>query len=178
MRLKSNFCGIFATAFIVTTTFVIASCSQDDDDYDSNMYTLAEKMETRSGGDPGGEGGYTPTPNDSDSVNVAPFPKHFFLYHEFNDEEVTCYGRIGGVLYSGKVYVSGIICKDSTAEYYWGHITETHSNVVIPGGASAGIINIQAHSAMLWVAFDACEGAAAGASFRGEKMITYDPDGE
>ena len=57
MRIKSNFCGIFATAFIVTTTFVIASCSQDDDYYDSDMYTLAEKMETRSGGDPGGGGG-------------------------------------------------------------------------------------------------------------------------
>lgn len=57
MKTKTNFCGIFATAFIVTITFVIASCSQDDDYYDSNMYTLAEKMETRSGGDPGGEGG-------------------------------------------------------------------------------------------------------------------------
>ena len=54
MKLKSNFCGIFATTFMVATAITIASCSQDDDYYDSNMYTLAEKMETRSGGDPGG----------------------------------------------------------------------------------------------------------------------------
>jgi hypothetical protein len=45
----------FATVFILTTTLTIASCSQDDDEYNSNMYTLAEKMETRSGGDPGGD---------------------------------------------------------------------------------------------------------------------------
>lgn len=51
----TNFCGIFATTFMVATAITIASCSQDDDYYDSNMYTLAEKMETRSGGDPGGE---------------------------------------------------------------------------------------------------------------------------
>lgn len=49
----TNFCGIFATVFMVATAITIASCSQDDD-YDSNMYTLAEEMDTRSGGDPGG----------------------------------------------------------------------------------------------------------------------------
>lgn len=54
MKTKTNFCGIFATTFMVATAITIASCSQDDDDYNSNMYTLAEKMETRSGGDPGG----------------------------------------------------------------------------------------------------------------------------
>lgn len=59
MKTKTNFCGIFATVFMVATAITIASCSQDDD-YDSNMYTLAEKMDTRSGGDPGG--GETPTP--------------------------------------------------------------------------------------------------------------------
>jgi hypothetical protein len=62
----TNFCGIFATTFMVATAITIASCSQDDDDYNSNMYTLAEKMETRSGGDPGG--GYTPLPNDTIEV--------------------------------------------------------------------------------------------------------------
>ena len=87
MRIKSNFCGniercskvlsfgktqihlvfrsltrTFATIFMVATAITIVSCSQDDDDYNSDMYTLAEKMETRSGGDPGGGGGYTPTP--------------------------------------------------------------------------------------------------------------------
>ena len=55
---KFSFCGIFATLF-VTTIILLASCSQDDDCYESDMYTLAE-METRNGGnggDPGGGGG-------------------------------------------------------------------------------------------------------------------------
>ena len=53
----SNLCGIFATLFVTTTMVLLASCSQDDDNYDSDMYTLAE-MGTRLGGkgDPG-EGG-------------------------------------------------------------------------------------------------------------------------
>lgn len=45
----SNFCGIFATVFVTTTIFLLASCSQDDDNYDSDMYTMAE-MGTRLGG--------------------------------------------------------------------------------------------------------------------------------
>ena len=55
MRKISNFCGIFATLFVTTTIILLASCSQDDDYYDnSEMYTLAEEMGTRSGGgDPG-----------------------------------------------------------------------------------------------------------------------------
>ena len=58
MRKFTNFCGIFATVFVTTTIILLASCSQDDDYYDnSEMYTLAEEMGTRSGGgDPGGEG--------------------------------------------------------------------------------------------------------------------------
>ncbi len=53
-----NFSGIFATAFVTTTLILLASCSQDDDYYDSEMYTLAE-MGTRlaeegESGDPGG----------------------------------------------------------------------------------------------------------------------------
>jgi len=52
---KFSFCGLFATVFVTTTIILLASCSQDDDYYESDMYTLAE-METRSGGgDPGGE---------------------------------------------------------------------------------------------------------------------------
>lgn len=54
MKFK-NFCGIFATVFVTTTIILLASCSQDDDYYESDMYTLAE-MGTRSGGgDPGGQ---------------------------------------------------------------------------------------------------------------------------
>ncbi len=57
----SNFCGIFATLFVTTTMVLLASCSQDDDNYDSDMYTLAE-MGTRLGGkgDPGEGGGNRP----------------------------------------------------------------------------------------------------------------------
>lgn len=56
MKKFTNFCGIFATLFVTTTIVLLASCSQDDDYYDnSEMYTLAEEMGTRSGGgDPGG----------------------------------------------------------------------------------------------------------------------------
>ena len=47
---KTSFCGIFATLFVTTTMVLLASCSQDDDYYESDMYTLAE-MGTRLVGD-------------------------------------------------------------------------------------------------------------------------------
>ncbi len=64
MKKFSNFCGIFATAFVTTTIILLASCSQDDDYYDSEMYTLAE-MGTRlaeegESGDPGWGGNTLP----------------------------------------------------------------------------------------------------------------------
>ena len=49
MRKITNFCGIFATLFVTTTIILLASCSQEDDNYESDMYTLAE-MGTRLGG--------------------------------------------------------------------------------------------------------------------------------
>ena len=62
MKIKfKNFCGIFATLFVTTTMVLLASCSQDDDNYDSDMYTLAE-MGTRLGGGDPGNGGYDPNP--------------------------------------------------------------------------------------------------------------------
>lgn|SRR5574344_409644 len=46
------YCGIFATLFVATTATLLTSCSQEDDDYDTDMYTLAERMGTRAlGGD-------------------------------------------------------------------------------------------------------------------------------
>lgn len=51
MRKFSNFCGIFAIVFVTTTVVLLASCSQDDDNYDSDMYTMAE-MGTRLGNAP------------------------------------------------------------------------------------------------------------------------------
>ena len=50
MKKIKNFCGIFDTVFVTTTMVLLASCSQDDDYYDSDMYTLAE-MGTRLVGD-------------------------------------------------------------------------------------------------------------------------------
>lgn len=41
------YCGIFATLFVATTATLLTSCSQEDDDYDTDMYTLAERMGTR-----------------------------------------------------------------------------------------------------------------------------------
>jgi hypothetical protein len=70
MRKISNFCGIFATLFVTTTIILLASCSQDDDNYDSDMYTLAE-MGTRLGGkgDPGSGEGY----------NIPVYVTYFYL---------------------------------------------------------------------------------------------------
>ena len=62
MRTKLIFCGIVATAFIVATIILVSSCSQDDDYYESDKYTMAEKLETRAG-ESGGGG--TPIPNDT-----------------------------------------------------------------------------------------------------------------
>ena len=47
MRKKFDFCGIFATMFVAATIFTVSSCSQDDDYYESDMYTMAEPLETR-----------------------------------------------------------------------------------------------------------------------------------
>ena len=49
MKKYQIFSIIFATVFVATTTLLISSCSQDDDYYDTDMHTLAEKRMTRSG---------------------------------------------------------------------------------------------------------------------------------
>ena len=74
MRKISKFCGIFATLFVTTTMVLLVSCSQDDDNYDSDMYTLAE-MGTRlgGGGDPGNGEAPTPKPKTEYPYSV---PKH------------------------------------------------------------------------------------------------------
>ena len=51
---KTNFCGIFATVFVVATVITLASCSQDDEFYEDGLFTRADEMMTRSGGEPGG----------------------------------------------------------------------------------------------------------------------------
>ena len=82
MRKFSNFCGIFATVFVTTTIVLLASCSQDDDNYDSDMYTMAE-MGTRLGGkgEPGsggsGTGGETPMITYNRYSDMGEYQLHF-----------------------------------------------------------------------------------------------------
>lgn len=71
MRKFSNFCGIFATVFVTTTIVLLASCSQDDDNYDSDMYTMAEMGTRLGGGDPGGGGPIPPTPYNGNPVQAG-----------------------------------------------------------------------------------------------------------
>lgn len=56
MKKDQIFSGIFATVFVASTTLIVSSCNQDDDYYDTDMHTLAEKRMTRSGEPGGGEG--------------------------------------------------------------------------------------------------------------------------
>ncbi|MDO5483231.1 MAG: hypothetical protein Q4F47_09390 [Bacteroidaceae bacterium] len=58
---KTNFCAIFATMFVVATVITLASCSQDDEYYEDGLFTRADGMMMRSGGEPGG-GGNQPRP--------------------------------------------------------------------------------------------------------------------
>ena len=57
MKKKFNLCGIFATMFVAAIIFSVSSCSQDDDYYESDMYTMAEPLETRAGLEPSPGGG-------------------------------------------------------------------------------------------------------------------------
>lgn len=115
---KFSFCGIFATLFVTTTIILLASCSQDDDYYESDMYTLAE-METRLG-DPeqGGGNGYDQEfpitrsigwkINKNDSIAIISCPVNLILrYDHFNNG--------GSVVYNG-------------------HANESIINVVVRGG--------------------------------------------
>ena len=76
---KTSFCGIFATLFVTTTIVLLASCSQDDDYYESDMYTLAE-MGTRLGGsgDPGSGGPAPVNINVPDTV-ITEFQEFYFF---------------------------------------------------------------------------------------------------
>ena len=88
MRKFLNFCGIFATVFVTTTIVLLASCSQDDDNYDSDMYTLAE-MGTRgggNGGDPGGGGPEIPNTHVPEEPLTQLWEFYFHPNTEFNLE--------------------------------------------------------------------------------------------
>ena len=79
----TNFCGIFATVFMVATAITIVSCSQDDDDYNSEMYTLAEQMSTRGYGDPGNGGG-----NSTDTTSSST-PRQYYGGDITDQQKVT-----------------------------------------------------------------------------------------
>ena len=165
---KTNFCGIFATVFVVATVIILASCSQDDEYYEDGLFTRADEMMTRSGEQGGGT-----LPSDSDTI-VKPeegfIPVHSFIYHEFEEEEVDCYSHAAGYTFVGKVYVSGIIYKDSIADYYWWEITDANTEMTIVGGPSVDMMNVTAHSAAINVNF-----VIKGLSFYGQKIISYPP---
>ena len=51
---RKNFSGIFSAVFVAAIVLTLASCSQDDEYYEDGLFTRADEMMTRSGGDPGG----------------------------------------------------------------------------------------------------------------------------
>lgn len=163
---KFYFSGIFAAAFVATTAFMLASCSQDDEYYEDGLFTRADEMMTRSGGESGGN--VPIIPSEPDTIVQPELPLHFFVYHEFEDEEVVCYAHSAGYTMTGKVFVSGVIYKDSLADYYWGKITNAYSDIVIAGSLSVDITNITSRSAALSANF-----TAIGLGFMGQKTITY-----
>ena len=110
----TNFCGIFATTFMMATAITIVSCSQDDDDYNSNMYTLAEKMETRNGGDPGGGGGYTPIPTQIPNDTIYKnYRFDFSPEAPFNTDTVShFYSNLNVMLYRIDGHIAGEVIGD------------------------------------------------------------------
>ena len=109
MRNFSNFCGIFATVFVTTTIILLASCSQDDDNYDSDMYTMAEMGTRLGGGDPGG-GGPAPVITQVDSITETHemyfFPNEVFYSSGFQHSPFTA---IDPSLYSNDFIEADVI---------------------------------------------------------------------
>ena len=100
---KTSFCGsIFATLFVTTTMVLLAACSQDDDNYDSDMYTLAEMGTRLGGGDPGSGGPAPVNINVPDSVTeenvVYFFPNQVFYSSSFQHSPLVA---INPSLYGG-----------------------------------------------------------------------------
>ncbi|MBR1666735.1 MAG: hypothetical protein IJ693_00505 [Bacteroidaceae bacterium] len=96
--------GIIMVAF-TTLLFTFLGCSQDDEYYNSDMYTMAEQLETR-GGEPGGQGKkriyINPhCPQDIRPTDI-PSPTTPTLYGEYDDTTLSIF--ING--YSGSAQVS------------------------------------------------------------------------
>ena len=146
MKIKfKNFCGIFATLFVTITMVLLASCSQDDDNYDSDMYTLAE-MGTRLGGkgDPGD--GETPNPKTQmefieagqkdDTLHVSGFPLKIKAHLEWETAELgsaqadVTYGDC--INESNYIYFTNNGTRDSIQEFKFIEIEDyTHKAHVI-----------------------------------------------
>ena len=109
MRKISNFCGIFATLFVTTTMVLLVSCSQDDDNYDSDMYTLAEMGTRLGGGDPGGGG---PAPVNINVLDSVTEENIFYFYPDtvFNSSNFqhSPFVAINPSLYGGTYIEAGV----------------------------------------------------------------------
>ena len=91
--------------FVVATVITLASCSQDDEYYEDGLFTRADEMMTRSGGE---SGGYVPIiPSEPNTIVQPELPLHFFVYHEFEDEEVVCYAHSAGYTMTGSYRLVG-----------------------------------------------------------------------
>lgn len=113
MRKIKNYCGIFATLFVTTTIILLASCSQDDDYYDSDMYTLAE-MGTRLGGGDPGSGGPAPVYINVPDTVITEFHEFYFFRNSLfysSDFQHSPFTAIDPSLYSGN-YVEADIWVD------------------------------------------------------------------
>ena len=91
----------------------------------------------------------------------------------FNNETITCYGRLAGVLYSGTVTVSGAAYKDTTTNSYSGYISSIKCSVQTPGGARASISEISSTGGTITASFEGSEGMSAGVTFMGNKYIRF-----
>ena len=120
---RANLSGIFATALIAVTIFTLASCSQDDEYYEDGLFTRADEMMTRSGGDPG-EGGEISYYNRVYSVGEkklsffrkgsiverCPIRVEIFVYA---NETLTSFGLNGVVKDSGYILSSATLTEQS-----------------------------------------------------------------
>ena len=120
---RTNLSGIFAAVFVAATVITLASCSQDDEYYEDGLFTRADEMMTRSGGDPG-EGGEISYFNRVYSVGEKQL--HFFRKGStvelrstrveifvFANETLTSFGVNGVVKDSGYILSSATLTEQS-----------------------------------------------------------------
>jgi hypothetical protein len=160
----SNFGIIFAVALTMVTTAVFTACNSEDDfggDFNGDItgeYSLATRMMTRAG-----ENNNISRPDTINRIKIG----------TFQNETITCYGRIAGILYSGTVTVSGSAYKDTVSNSYSGYISSIECSVQTPGGARASISEISSTGGTITASFEGSEGMSAGVTFMGNKYIRF-----